>query len=794
VYLSVSDIDRAAAGRLLPQLDEKLRSFARAQGALGVWAAGLAGDPALLRAAYEDELALLCALGRELKQRGVVLEPKVRCGARRVHLYLQGPCTVRMLVSRLPLYLDAEEQEAGLNYHAYACLEPAPGGEAEPGYELAGFTFQDELRLAGGAAGLCYSGAVEASPDAAAARLKRLSGTTPARPRPGVARLWDGTAFRGLVRQALAGMGEASGAAARAGSRRAAPVRMAPRPRWRLAAAGAATVLVVAYVLALLLWPQRSTPPEREGLAATFRRAVGVCDAYAKVEQAMAGGEAFAQVRKLFAGEPLGSDAHGTPLRACATGLRAYARPDGGTVVLIARGTTIDGYSAGPGAQTAAHWQLDLWDAAEALVGAEGVQKAHGYFTEQARQSHRHDPPGQPQPSDWDFYSPGGHVRLHPAVDIDGDGEPEYPVSMMATMHFISRDGRVKASWAAPQGLCGWFYDDVQFADVNGDGTPEAVASVATAYLVADPRIASRRSVVVYSLAGGELGELRLPAYNTLSPLGDYTGRGKIELFATSDLPGNGYEETVQYGGRPVKLTDGEGYIALLGFDGVQPVIEWLASPPEFAVPPQSAVSWYGPQPGGTQWFKVSHYGFGPGSSQYEELYDVEPALIAQGPEAVTRGLKRHARYQGDPPPDILAIVQRSAPPVFLLSRQVQWLSPQAQPAQLHELITSGPELDQNPLHALMLPANMKAPTLLAMPESGGGVLTLVWDSSGAGPAHLAHATADSLEWVDLGPEAHWDGPVLRIAEVESGPGRALFVAVTGKPEFWELAWSTTGR
>lgn len=788
--LSTSYIEPHRLATVLQSFRQVLIQHAQSAGSSGDWARALAAEEEP-GSGLHNATAVLLALADWLTEQGITLEPDIRCGLRRAHYYLRGSLSIRLVLDHYPLNLDAEEQQAGLTYHAYACVSTCTDLQSAGIYRLEGFVLHNTLRFVPGSAGLWITGKMLPGAQAAIAQLRRQGQPRPLHRANWFSRLRQQREWRMLLRSAIAEAQRLDPALRQqldATKRALRPMPVTRLNRWVLSSAVILLLACLVLIPLIVRRDLRSSPKVLPTITAMLKHASSATNSEAaELESALVQEDSAGQLLRLLAGEPLPPDPHGAPLTDSNVSVRAYPQADGGVEVLILRGTVVDGYRLSQSQDqpnVVQHWTADLWDTAESCVGPLGVDQAKEYFAEQERQTLASDASNKTirkAPSEWSRYSPGGHAKLHPAVDFNGDGELEYPVSMMATLHFLSAEGKVEASWAAPQKLTGWIYDDAQFFDLDGDRLPEAVLSVATAYKCEIQGVINQRGLAVCSAAGALHHLLPLATYPLLSPVADYSGSGKPELFLTCDVPGNGYTATVNYHGQPMELTDQSGLIALVTFNGLEPVLEWLAQPPEFNVPAGSAVKRLAADPSGRQWFWISHYSGGD-VPPYDEMYLFDRPEIAKICTGKTPSLVRFPQATEELRMGMPAIVSSEEPASFLLCQPPRLSQPGA-------VILKDANLGAKPLRAADLPPSYRQPVVTVLPDGAGGVLALAWDTSVSCEPRLFSAANHALAEVQLAPAPVWSQPVRSVTPVMKSSNQSLLLVVTDRLEFWDLSW-----
>jgi len=433
---------------------------------------------------------------------------------------------------------------------------------------------------------------------------------------------------------------------------------------------------------------------------------------------------------------------------------------------LVLRGTLLDGYRIAlpetGGGEVLDHWQLDLWDADTGIVGAEGVAFAKRYFQFQDERHRRFNPSNE-----WKDFSPGTHAELYDSVDIDGNGEEEFPVTQQGVLHFVSSEGKVVRSWATRQGLAGFIYGSKAiFKDLDGNGQSEVILSLGSAYYWKEHPEINFRGVAVYSPEGKELSQVRLPSYVKLEGFSGFRpGRGE-ELFFVTDSTGNkGYEMNVNYRGEKVALNDFSGIAGLLSFEGVNPKLAWLAYGENFRAPPSSAMLAVRSAETGMLWVFVVHHTMVGGLSPYTELFEFNPTedrLISLGKTDGTVGIPQWGPV----------VTGSNLVPLFI-TQQKQWL----------RLV----EPNLSSLHRkVMLPGehSEKSAGLGTIRLSDSKTLVLSWSGDERGELAVFEIHGDSIHQV-LTEQLH--RPILQVTPVETSKNETILLVFTDQPEFWKL-------
>lgn len=535
---------------------------------------------------------------------------------------------------------------------------------------------------------------------------------------------------------------------------------------WRsyLLPAGAFAVLVVACWAALQLIQPSDHSKVKLGSARFSLGQVSL----GKVTKAYASElkEALRQVSQTLGPSGLAKSSRGIPLSTTNTGLRAYGQPDGRTLLIVVRDTLVDGFLldlSGDGKRESEHWSMDLWDSAEKLVGPKGTRLAHDYFKRQ-NEEHRK----QAGTNNWADYSPGYHAKLHSPIDVDGDGVPEYPLSLQGTLFFLTADGQVRRSWATRQGLAGWIYDDLQPADLDGDGAVDIVVSLAGAYYLPEYPQISQRAIAAYSTDGKELAApLEWPNYPKLDALRDFTGDGRTELLISTDLPGNsGYEVNTTYRGAPITLKDEDGALALIGFEGVEPFIKWLPDPQVLRPEPHTVLQLLRPM--GEEHLRVFLYHH-PDGEEYGEFYDFCPA------QQQLTFLGRLAGEKLAVPFRQTALVSAPDGPLTLLAR--------ARAVQLVDQFFESKDSAPAPGEVLT-----HCPGLATISEPDGPLRAFAWSDEQASELLAYEIRNGSLAAI---ASAEFDQPVRLVLPLATRSNRMPLLVLTNQAELWELVANT---
>lgn len=557
------------------------------------------------------------------------------------------------------------------------------------------------------------------------------------------------------------------------------------RSFWRSYAlpAGAFAVLVlVCWTAIQLLWPIRTDKVEDQASRWSLGQVPLGQIAHACTGELAA---ALRQVSQALGPSGLAQTTRGIPLVDSNTRLRAYPQPDGRTLIVVVRDTLVDGFLldlSRDSAREAEHWSLDLWDDAQELVGTEGAQLARDYFV---RQDEKHDE--QRGQGDWSVYSPGYHALLHDPLDIDGDGAEEYPVSLQGTLFFLAADGQLRQSWATRQGLAGWIYDELQSADLDGDGAVEIVLSLAAAHYIPEYPQLSSRAIAVYSVDGEELAPpLEWPNYVKLEGLADFTGQGRTELLISTDLPGNpGYEVKATYKGESITLRDQDGGLALIGFAGVEPYIEWL--PDKQVLSPEPSTVLQVLRPMGQDRLHVFLYHHPP-AERYGVFYEFVPA------ERQFTRLGRLAESLLGVPAQQPALVSAGDRMLTLMQR----------PPELQLVNERFTPLAGEPLPG---PDPTRSANLATLFDSRGVLLAFAWptapeeqnveptarpasSSISAAPQPMAELLAYEIRdgCINTLTSAGFDRPVWLVLPLAADVGRVPLLVLTDEAELWELA------